>query len=100
MLRLGRAPDLALAVLWADQLRQAGFAVHLNRLYLAGAAGDLPPGECAPELWLADPAQAVGARALLAQLQSPPQHRWTCACGEVVEGGFDSCWACGRVRPA
>jgi hypothetical protein len=29
-----------------------------------------------------------------------PQRRWVCACGELVEGGFEACWSCGRPMPA
>ncbi|HEY8358041.1 MAG TPA: DUF2007 domain-containing protein, partial [Ramlibacter sp.] len=39
------------------------------------------------------------ARTLLEQLQHLPQRRWKCVCGEVVEGGFESCWSCGRAMP-
>jgi len=43
--------------------------------------------------------QLPAARALLDQLQNLPQRRWRCACGELVEGGFESCWNCGRAMP-
>jgi hypothetical protein len=28
-----------------------------------------------------------------------PQRRWRCVCGELVEGGFESCWSCGTPMP-
>jgi hypothetical protein len=28
-----------------------------------------------------------------------PQRRWLCHCGEMVEGGFEQCWRCGRLMP-
>ncbi|MEW6466618.1 MAG: DUF2007 domain-containing protein [Burkholderiaceae bacterium] len=99
MLRLTRAPNLALATLWADALRSEGLAVSVERAYLSGVAGELPPDQCSPELWLHDAAQEARARALLDALQHLPQHCWDCACGERVEGGFASCWACGRPMP-
>ena len=99
MLRLARAPDLALAAIWLDVLREAGIQAWLQREFLAGGAGELPPDQCLPEVWIADRAQEAGARELLAQIQSAPQRRWACACGEIVEGGFESCWNCGRTMP-
>jgi hypothetical protein len=29
-----------------------------------------------------------------------PQQRWSCSCGEIVEGGFQQCWQCGAPMPA
>jgi Putative prokaryotic signal transducing protein len=97
MKRLARAPNIALATLWADRLSQAGFAASVQRYYLSGIAGELPPDQCQPEIWLADAAQLEAAQALLNELQNPPQHRWQCACGELVEGGFEQCWQCGAA---
>lgn len=100
MLRLARAPNIAIAALWVDLLRQAGFDVSMQRYFLGAAAGELPPDQCLPEVWLSDAAQEPAARELLAALQRAPQRRWACQCGEIVEGGFDSCWQCGRPMPA
>jgi hypothetical protein len=99
MLRLAQAPNIAIAALWADALCRAGFDASVQRYYLGAAAGDLPPDQCLPEVWLMDPSQEAAARQMLAALQSVPQRRWHCACGELVEGGFDSCWQCGRPMP-
>jgi hypothetical protein len=99
MLRLARAPNIAIAAFWVDVLRQAGFDASVQRYFLGAAAGELPPDQCLPEVWLRDATQEAGARALLDALQSTPQRRWHCACGERVEGGFDCCWQCGRPMP-
>lgn len=100
MLRLTQAPDIALATLWCDLLRQAGLAASVQRLHLGGAAGQLPPSECLPEIWLANEADLEPARALLAALARLPQRRWYCrGCGELVEGGFEHCWNCGAAMP-
>ncbi len=104
MLRLTRAPNLALATLWADALRSEGLAVSVDRTYLSGVAGELPPDQCSPELWLHDAAQEAKARALLDALQHLPQHCWDCACGERVEGASPAAGPaggrCRRDRPA
>ena len=99
MRRLLQAPNLAIAALWVDTLREAGITASVERQFLSGAAGQLPPDQCLPEIWIAHEEQEGAARALLEQLQSLPQRRWQCACGEIVEGGFESCWKCGRFMP-
>ncbi|MGE0496323.1 MAG: DUF2007 domain-containing protein [Ramlibacter sp.] len=99
MLRLTQAPNIAIATLWVDTLREAGIAASLQRYFLSSAAGDLPPDQCLPEIWLNHEEQEEAARALLHALQNLPQRRWACACGEIVEGGFEQCWSCGRAMP-
>ena len=99
MRRLRQAPNLAIGALWVDMLRQAGITASLQRQFLSSAAGELPPDQCLPEVWITDDGQLEEARRLLDQLLSVPQRRWHCACGELVEGGFESCWSCGRPMP-
>jgi hypothetical protein len=99
MRRLLQAPNLAIAAMWVDTLREAGIAASVERQFLSGAAGQLPPDQCLPEIWIVHDQQEAAARTLLEQLQSLPQRRWLCACGEVVEGGFESCWSCGKPMP-
>jgi len=99
MRRLLQAPNLAIAAMWVDTLREAGIAASVERQFLSGAAGQLPPDQCLPEIWIAHEEQEAAARTLLQQLQTLPQRRWHCACGEIVEGGFESCWKCGRLMP-
>lgn len=99
MRRLTRAPNIAIAALWVDALLHAGIQASTQRYFLGAAAGELPPDQCQPEVWITDDAQETQARALLDALQNVPQRRWQCACGELVEGGFESCWQCGRPMP-
>ncbi|MDB5752517.1 MAG: hypothetical protein JWP65_2938 [Ramlibacter sp.] len=100
MKRIAQAPNLAIAALWADTLREAGFSASVQRQFLSGIAGELPPDQCLPEIWLLHDQQEAGALALLQDLRNLPQRRWQCACGELVEGGFESCWNCGLAMPA
>jgi Putative prokaryotic signal transducing protein len=101
MKRLQQAPNLALATLWADMLTGAGITATVQRAYASGIAGELPPDQALPEIWLQDAAQLDTAKALLVEWQHLPQHRWACpGCGEIVEGPFEQCWNCGRLRPA
>lgn len=99
MLRLTRAPNIAIAALWADTLQQAGFSASVQRYFLGGLAGELPPDQCLPEVWLTYAHEEQDARELLHHLQNLPQRRWLCACGETVEGGFEACWQCGLHMP-
>lgn len=98
MRRLAQAPNLAIATLWADMLRSAGFAVSVQRMFASGIAGEIPPDQALPELWIDDDTQVDAARRLLHELQHPPERRWACpGCGEVIEGPFEQCWRCGAM---
>ena len=100
MMRLAQAPNLAIATLWADVLNGAGFAVTVQRAFAGSIAGEIPPDQGLPELWLADERCWAGARALLHDLQHPAERRWACpGCSEVIDGPFDQCWQCGAAMP-
>ena len=99
MRRLTQAPNIAIAALWADMLREAGITATVQRQFLSSVAGEIPPDQCLPEIWLLRDEQEVEARALLRAMTNLPQRRWKCACGELVEGGFESCWNCGLAMP-
>lgn len=99
MKRLTQAPNIAIATLWADSLQQAGIDASVQRQFLTSVAGELPPDQCLPEIWLRHDDQLAQARELLEDLQHVPQRLWLCRCGETVEGGFEQCWACGALMP-
>lgn len=70
--------------------------------YLLGAAGELPPTECWPELWVAEDFQYEKARELVESFlaEVPDGGPWECAaCGERSEAQFTACWRCGAERP-
>lgn len=100
MKRLGQAPNIAIAQLWVDMLRDQGLDVNMQRYFLNGAAGDLPPDQCLPEIWTQDDSQNDRAKEAFVALQRMPQHNWVCtACGERIEGGFEQCWNCSADMP-
>lgn len=99
MLRLAQAPNIAIAAFWVEALKHAGIEASVQRYFLGSAAGELPPDQCLPEVWLLYDEQEDQARAFLRELADVPQRRWVCACGEVVEGGFEQCWNCGAPMP-
>ena len=101
MRRLTQAPNVAIAQIWADLLCEAGYPATVERRFLSSVAGELPPDQCLPELWVRHDEHHAAARALLAELAQVPQRRWQCeACGEQIEGGFEQCWACGALMPS
>ncbi len=98
--RLLSAPNLALATLWADLLSGAGVATTVQRQYASSIAGEVPPDQTLPELWVSDDGQLEQARTLLHQLRHPPQRHWACpGCHEVIDGPFEQCWNCGVAMP-
>jgi hypothetical protein len=101
MRRLAHAPNLAIATLWADMLRSAGFSISVQRAFASGIAGEIPPDQALPELWVEDDRQLDAARQALHALQHPPERRWACTgCGEVIDGPFGQCWRCGALAPS
>ncbi|MEO8298301.1 MAG: DUF2007 domain-containing protein [Burkholderiales bacterium] len=100
MQRLAQAPNLALATLWADMLNQAGFEVTVLGAYAGSIAGEIPPDQALPALWVLDEAQHPAALRFLAALRNLPHRHWLChGCGESVDGPFEQCWQCGAMRP-
>ena len=82
MKRLTTAPNLALATLWADLLTHAGVPTNVQRQYASSIAGEVPPDQTLPELWVMDATQFEYARTLLHELRNPPHRHWACrACG-------------------
>jgi len=100
MRRLAQAPNLAIATLWVHALSEDGIAASVQREYLGGAVGQLPPDQCLPEIWIEDDSQFALAETALHALRNRPQHSWHCRCGEHVEGGFEQCWHCGEMMNA
>jgi hypothetical protein len=100
MKRLTRAPNLAIATLWADLLTHGGIAATVQRMYASSIAGELPPDQALPEVWITDDDELEPARTLLHALRHPTYRHWACrACGEIVDGPFEQCWNCGAAMP-
>ena len=94
------SPSLGMAAHWQNVLSAAGIRTELRNIYLSSVAGDVPPQDCAAQVWLVNPAQEAQARALVDQAQHPPTGpAWRCAhCGESHEPQFAQCWRCGNNR--
>ena len=101
MKRLTPAPNVALATLWADLLCQAGVDAVVQRAYTSSLAGEIPPDQALPEVWVLEDSALDHARGLLHALSHLPWVHWLChGCGETVDGPFEQCWNCGALRPA
>jgi hypothetical protein len=102
MKRVLQAPNLALATLWADQLGAAGIAASVQRAYTGSIAGELPPDQCLPEVWVTDDALCDPARALL--LRAGSSCRTGCGPAPPATrsstGLSSQCWNCGAEMPA
>jgi hypothetical protein len=100
MRRLITAPNLALATLWADWLCQAGVPTTVQRAYAGSIAGELPPDQAQPELWIEEDARLQEALGLLDAFRRPAKRHWACpGCHEIIDGPFEQCWRCGHAMP-
>jgi hypothetical protein len=100
MKRLTQAPNLAVATLWADMLSHAGIAATVQRMYASSIAGELPPDQALPEVWISEDGELEQARVLLHELRHPVHRHWVCReCHERVDGPFEQCWNCGAPMP-
>lgn len=81
-------------------LQGAGVECRMKNEFLYSAAGEIPPTETWPELWV-DESDLTQAEAVLAEALSDKSHlpSWQCSeCGEWSEGQFSACWRCGSER--
>jgi hypothetical protein len=100
MKRLTTAPNIAIATLWADMLTGGGIAASVQRYFASSIAGEIPPDQALPEVWITDETQLGAAQSLLHELRHPPHRRWVClACREQINGPFEQCWNCGAALP-
>ena len=82
----------------------ATFDIHCVTRHheLSSAAGELPPIDCWPELWVVDDHRQAEAEAILRKTLAPlksVKRSWLCVgCGEEIEGQFSECWKCGQSR--
>jgi hypothetical protein len=103
MKRVYAADSLVQVVHVRNVLQAEGIRAELRNERLGGAVGEIPFLEAWPELWVAeldfDHAQELIELELHSHGVEEPE--WTClGCGESVEGQFNECWKCGRLRPA
>jgi len=74
-----------------------GIESFIKNEHLPGAAGELPPTEVWPELWVMEDNDAGAARRIIEEVLSEKINAdgWQCPhCGEHIEGQFNECWRC------
>ena len=80
-------------------LSERGIHCHVRNRHLVGGAGEIPPLEAWPEIWV-DAEDAAAARRLIDEVLEPTgaaAESWDCrGCGETIEGQFAQCWRCGE----
>ena len=102
MKRVYRSHDSLLVGSLRALLEEAGVRCLVKNEHLLGAAGDLPPLETWPELWVIDEADLERARRLLEALleRRVEGEPWWCPrCGERLEPQFTACWRCEAPAP-
>jgi hypothetical protein len=102
MKRIYSAKDPLMIGHLKNVLATFGIRCFTKKLDLISAAGELPPIECWPELWVVDDDKVLQAKRILKKTLAPlasVKKSWVCAgCGENIEGQFSECWNCGRDR--
>ena len=101
MLKLYVSQDTLLVGHLRRPLEDQGIHCMVRNEFLLGGAGDLPPNECWPELWITDERDLEPARRLLQALTQAGDGAspWQCpACADRLEGQFSHCWNCGAER--
>ncbi|EKZ96879.1 MULTISPECIES: putative signal transducing protein [Cupriavidus] len=95
-----RTPSLVHAAHCENVLRAAGIQAEVRNTWLAGAAGDIPLQESAPQVWILDDSTETDAWAVLNAAANPrPGPHWQCRhCGEWHEAQFAACWRCGQPQ--
>ena len=103
MKRFYRAPNLIEASRLKTMLDAVGVATLMRNENMMRLAGEMPPDQCYPEVWIMDEADEPLALEVLDAFRHPLRDRgpaWTCPkCRERLEGQFSNCWNCGTERP-
>jgi len=96
--RILSAPLLATVENARNVLAVNGVESEITNKDLGMAAGELPPIETWPQLWVAD--EDFDRASRLVEPHASPEE-WHCPkCREIVEGQFGQCWNCGTPRPS
>lgn len=103
MQKVYSAANITMVGLVKDLLDSHGIRTVIRNQFLSAAAGELPPIECWPELWIIDDGSYEQARQLVEEIlraDGSPAEAWQCPeCHEELEGQFGQCWRCGASRP-
>jgi len=101
MIKVFSAQNFIEVAFWRNYLEQHGIPCEIRNEFLGSAAGEVPPIECWPELWLEDERDKLQAKKHLASdpLGEKSLVAWVCLfCGEESEGQFSHCWNCEKEK--
>jgi hypothetical protein len=77
-----------------------GVPCRVLRANACAIAGEIPPDQSQPEIWVLDSSEHERARQLLDELRHAPHRHWACpGCQEIIDGPFAQCWNCGTDMP-
>ncbi|MCG5495445.1 DUF2007 domain-containing protein [Ectothiorhodospira variabilis] len=102
MKRVYSAADVAAAGFIQGVLESEGIRAYVKHALLCGAAGELPPTECWPEIWVMEDDDEARALEIIdaVTMTVTDSENWTCQrCSEPMEAQFTQCWNCGAQRP-
>ena len=98
MKRVFSSHDPMLAGYFRAVLEEHGIGCIIKNEYLLGGAGELPPIECWPEVWVVEDGDEIRARAIVEEARQagpPGDEGWRCSgCGEWIDPEFGTCWRC------
>ena len=102
MKRIYSAPMLAMVSNVQNYLKLNGIKSSITNQYLSSGAGELPPIETWPQLWVAE-GDIERALDILddaeKSVESESKKTWVCSkCRQEIEGQFSECWNCGATR--
>ena len=101
MIKVFSAQNFIEVAFWRNYLEQHDISCEIRNEFLGSAAGEVPPIECWPELWLLDERDKVLAEKHLASdpLGETSLTAWVCSfCAEESEGQFSHCWNCEKEK--
>ncbi|MBI4646563.1 MAG: DUF2007 domain-containing protein [Bacteroidia bacterium] len=102
MVKIYSAPGPFLVHHLKNILESHGILCEIRGEARAIAMGEIPVGECWPELWLLDNENAIRALKIIKdslEAEEPQGEPWLCTnCNEENETQFTICWKCGQER--
>jgi len=100
MKKVYTSPDRLMVFHFKNVLESYNINCIIKNEFLAGAAGELPPHECWPELWIKNDKKYDRALSVLKKNWVVNEiSTWTCTrCGEKLEDQFTACWQCSESR--
>lgn len=95
--------NIVLAYNIKNILENQGFTCLIKNDLLSSTAGELPPTEVWPEIWITNTAHHEKALSIVAEALhgNPSLTSWRCTCcNEANAPAFELCWHCGSDREA